>query len=219
MHDLMRSVIDVQRMMAESQQKRGDRDLLTRLKVDQKLKPITGETDHGLLEEILEFELQMERMQVTTFREWYQCFDRALDGKARNWVEEQLLAGNGQYLFLQAQQNEGVDGRWQDLYYFMRSQLLRRVGVQYEAPGQWARQQWEKVRFSESLRTYEDIDEVLEKILVARKRMVLTGQMVIGRLDTERRELQDLDKKVPKGTNLRLFLYTVAGPPDSFRQW
>ncbi|MCP4242378.1 MAG: hypothetical protein GY772_17625 [bacterium] len=45
-------MIDVQRMMAESQQKRVDRDLLTRLKVDQKLKPITGETDYGLLEEI-----------------------------------------------------------------------------------------------------------------------------------------------------------------------
>ncbi|MCP4240574.1 MAG: hypothetical protein GY772_08430, partial [bacterium] len=82
-----------------------------------------------------------------------------------------------------------------------------------------ARQQWEKVRFSESLRTYEDIDEVLERILVARKRMVLTGQMVIGRPETERRELQDLDKKVPKGTNLRLFIYTIAGPPESFRQW
>ncbi|MCP4242379.1 MAG: hypothetical protein GY772_17630, partial [bacterium] len=167
----------------------------------------------------MEFELQMERMQVTTFREWYQCFDRALDGKARNWVEEQLLAGIGQNLFLEAQRNEQVDGCWQNLYYFMRSQLLRRVGVQYEAPGQIARQQWEKVRFSESLRTYEDIDEVLEKILVARKRMVLTGQMVIGRPETERRELQDLDKKVPKGTNLRLFIYTIAGPPESFRQW
>ncbi len=29
-----------------------------------------SETDYGLLEEILEFELQMEWMQVTTFREW-----------------------------------------------------------------------------------------------------------------------------------------------------
>ncbi|MCP4242818.1 MAG: hypothetical protein GY772_19875 [bacterium] len=219
MHDLLRSVVDVQRIMAESQQKRTDRELLTRLKVDQKLKPITGETDYGLLEEILEFELQMERMQVTTFREWYQCFDRALEGKARNWSEEQLLFGPGQLYFLEAQRNEHIDGYWQRLYYFMRSQLLRRVGVQYEAPGVHARQQWEKVRFPESVRTCEDVDEVLERILVTRKRMVLTGQMIFGRVEMERRELQDLERKVPKGSQLRLFIYTIAGAPESFRQW
>ncbi|MCP4245204.1 MAG: hypothetical protein GY772_32105, partial [bacterium] len=190
-----------------------DRDLMTRLKLDQKLKPITGETDYGLLEEILEFELQMERLQVTTFREWYQCFDRALEGKAWNWSEEQLLFGMGQTLYHEAQRHEDNDGCWQRLYYFMRSQLLRRVGVQYEAPGHQARLQWEKVRFSESIRSYEDVDEVLERILVARKRMVLTGQMVFGRQDMEKRELQDLDRKVPKGTQLRLFLYTIAGAP------
>ncbi len=125
MNELLQSVVDVQKLMAESQQKRNDRELMTRLKLDQKLKSITGETDYGLLEEIMEFELQMERTGVTTFREWCQCFERALDGKARNWTEEQLLFGPGQLYFYEAQRNEHLDHLWQRLCYFMRSQLLQ----------------------------------------------------------------------------------------------
>ncbi len=54
---------------------------------------------------------------------------------------------------------------------------------------------------------------MLEKILVARRKMAMTGQMVFGRPDMEKRELQDLERKVPKGGQMRLFLYTILGPP------
>ena len=67
------------------------------------------------------------------------------------------------------------DASWADLYRYMRGELLKRAGVQYEEPGEMAREQWEKLMFPEAVRHYEDVDEVLDRIILSHTRMYKTG--------------------------------------------
>ena len=106
-----------------------------------------------------------------------------------------------------------------DLYRYMRGELLKRAGVQYEEPGEMAREHWEKLIFPEAVRHYEDVDEVLDRIILSHTRMYKTGNFRENDPDSVRRELQDLRRKVPKGSRLREFFAVKDYEPTSFRQW
>ena len=60
-----------------------------------------------------------------------------------------------------------------------------------------AREQWERLAFPDAVRHYEDIGEVLDKIIMSHTRMYKTGNFREGDVDSQRREMQDLRRKVP----------------------
>ena len=68
---------------------------------------------------------------------------------------------------------------------------LKRVGVQYEEPGEMAREQWGRLVLPEVVRHYEDIDEAIDKIILSHTRMYKTGNFREGDPDSLRREMQD----------------------------
>ena len=136
---------------------KGEREMDGRLKLDQRLASIGGEDEVILVDELEAFEKQMSRANVTTWKQWYRYFEQAVVGRARAWVEEQLAAGHARLLYLGAMEPGALDSAWATLYRFMRGELLKRVGVQYEEPGEMAREQWERLAFSDVVRHYEDI--------------------------------------------------------------
>ena len=198
---------------------KGEREMDGRLKLDQRLASIGGEDEVVLVDELEAFEKQMSRANVTTWKQWYRYFEQAVVGRARAWVEEQLAAGQARLLYLGAMEPGALDSAWATLYFFMRGELLKRVGVQYEEPGEMTREQWERLAFSDVVRHYEDIDEVLDKIIMSHARMYKTGNFREGDADSQRREMQDLRRKVPKGSRLREYFAVKDYEPTSFRQW
>ena len=181
---------------------KGEREMDGRLKLDQRLASIGGEDEVVLVDELEAFEKQMSRANVTTWKQWYRYFEQAVVGRARAWAEEQLAAGQARLLYLGAMEPGALDSAWATLYRFMRGELLKRVGVQYEEPGEMAREQWERLAFSDVVRHYEDIDEVLDKIIMSHTRMYKTGNFQEGDVDSQRREMQDLRRKVTKGESV-----------------
>ena len=119
-------------------------------------------------------------------------------------------------MYLLAMDPGAGDGLWADLYRCMRGELLKRVGVQYEEPGEAARDYWETLAFPQATRHYEDVDEALSRIISGHTRMYKTGNFREGDPDSVRRELQDLRRKVPRGGRLREFFAAKDYEPTSF---
>ena len=216
---LLERLVAAQEASSRVSAAKGEREMDGRLKLDQRLASIGGEDEVVLVDELEAFEKQMSRANVTTWKQWYRYFEQAVVGRARAWVEEQLAAGQARLLYLGAMEPGALDSAWATLYRFMRGELLKRVGVQYEEPGEMAREQWERLAFSDVVRHYEDIDEVLDKIIMSHTRMYKTGNFRGGDADSQRREMQDLRRKVPRGSRLREIFAVKDYEPTSFRQW
>ncbi len=95
---------------------------------------------------------------------------------------------------------------------------MKRAGVQYEEPGEAAREQWEAVVFPEQMRCQEEVEEVLDKITRCHTRMYKTGMFRPGDQQTEMPEMQDLRRKVPKGSAVRLRSSGRDYEPQKFQE-
>ena len=141
---LLERLVAAQEVNTQVSAVKGEREMDGRLKLDQRLSSIGGENEVVLVDELEAFEKQMSRANVGTWKQWYRYFEQAVVGRARAWVEEQVIAGHARVLYLTAMGPGARDGSRADLYRYMRGELLKRVGVQYEEPGEMAREQWEK---------------------------------------------------------------------------
>ena len=199
--------------------KKADREMDERLKLEAKLQVITADDEVAFLEEMEAFELQLRKANVNTWKSWYRYFDQAMAGRAKTWTRELVQYGIGYDLYQAANAEGATERQWWDLYIFMRRELMLRVGVQYEEPAEAAREAWEKVMLPESFRFQEDVDDILDKLTTAHTRMYKTGAFRRGDPDTEMREMQDLRRKVHRGSELRKWLTMRERRPESYHQW
>ena len=122
-----------------------------------------------------EFELQLRKANVDSWRSQYQYFDQAIAGRAKMWVREWVQYGHGQRLYNEANAAGADERSWCALYYFMRRELMLRVGVQYEEPAEATREVWGNITLPETFRHEEDVHEALDRVTMAHTRMYKTG--------------------------------------------
>ena len=107
---------------------------------------------------------------------------------------------------------------WAVVYRLARSELMRKVGIAHENPTDAAQQNWDAVVLS-SHPSYDDMTKTMEKLKKARTRMVACGRFRQGDVESTKKEMEDLKKKVPKGSALRNHLYTRDYEPGDFDQF
>ncbi|MCP4902948.1 MAG: hypothetical protein GY906_38790, partial [bacterium] len=178
------------------------------------MKKICLTSAEQLLRDFEEFEAQLQRCEVNSWKRWYEYFLRALEPSARSLVDSFLLDGLGGRLMRECKQTDQEDS-WATLYRMSRSELLTACGVGYETSGELAEKRWSAISFPADP-TFEQIQNVLVELADARIQMYRTGQFTAA---TWERELASLKKKLPLGSNLRQMVLNRDYQVSSYRQF
>ena len=120
----------------------------------------------------------------------YRYFEAALEDKAREWIEGSMLYEPGRTQRWRCLQPGALDADWGNLYRIARVELYRRVGTQYESPGDQGQAAWDAVVFHDKS-SYEDVEQTLTKLNRARIKMVRAGRFV-NTPDSVAREMSDI---------------------------
>ena len=107
----------------------------SRLDVKQKLCRITASSGEKLVEEIDEFEKQMDRNGVRLWKQWFHFFESALDDKPKNWISYSQTVEPGLSHYRIAMDPRTSADAWGAVYRLARAELYRAVGLNYETPG------------------------------------------------------------------------------------
>lgn len=198
---LIDRVVALQERNAQEAERRERGRLDTRLKLEQKIVRIKGTNPETILEEIEAFEEQMRKNEVDDLRMVWRYFDLALEEGAKDWIEGVMLTEPGLTLRARTLVPNAPEQAWADLYRFARVELYRRVGLQYESPGDNAQAVWDAIHFPERA-SYEDVEKTLNRLNRARIRMVRAGRFYNHPVSHER-EASDLRNKIPPGSELR----------------
>ena len=78
---------------------------------------------------------------------------------------------------------------------------------------------WDKTKFPSNLKYAEDLDAALEKVVQCRRLMCRYGDFCENNNQSLVRELRDLKNMIPRGSELRHWLYGKDYEPTHFRQW
>ena len=91
--------------------------------------------------------------------------------------------------------------------------------MQYEEPAEAVRAQWERLKFPATMRHAEDMDHMMEKILKARLLMIKYGVVRLGEEASMSREMADLRRMIPRGSELHRFYAGKDYQVTTFEQW
>ena len=89
--------------------------------------------------------------------------------------------------------------------------------MQYESPGDQAQAAWDAVVFHDKS-SYEDVEQTLTKLNRARIKMVRAGRFV-NTPDSVAREMSDIRRKIPGGSDLKRWFSTQPYEPYDFQSF
>ena len=92
-------------------------------------------------------------------------------------------------------------------YRYVRAELFVCAGLQYENPGEATKKRWDNIEILQTLRFYEDLDDVLETIVSVYQQLVRHGVTIPGDDQDERRLVVDLGMKVKRSSDFRIWFY------------
>ena len=151
--DLLYRLVGAQEQSALEAERRERGRIDVKLKLEQKLCRIKANSSETILEEVEGFEEQMRRNEIGSWRMVYRYFEAALEDKAREWIEGWMLYEPGRTRRWRRLQPGALDADWGNLYRIARVELYRRVGTQYESPGDQAQAAWDAVVFHDKVVT------------------------------------------------------------------
>ena len=88
-------MVAVQEGLVDVWTKQPTRDTDTKLKLDVKLPAIGCEDKVATLKELEDFEVQMKKSNVSTWKQFWRYFEAALKGRAKIWVDTLTMDGVG----------------------------------------------------------------------------------------------------------------------------
>ena len=133
--------------MADAWPRQNNRDTDTKLKLDVRLPNIACEDKVATLRELEELEAQMRKSGISSWRQTWRYFEAALRGRAKIWVDTLVVDGIGLAMYDRIMIQGARGDEFDNIYLYCRRELMRRVGIQYEEPGDLAREAWESIVF------------------------------------------------------------------------
>ena len=97
--------------------------------------------------------------------------------------------------------------------------MLWATGVQHEHPAEKVRDEWKKISFPQTMRYQQDVDDVIERIMKARRLMYTAGEFQLNDPESERKELEDVRKMIPLGGELRRWTEGRDWKSNNILQW
>ena len=159
----------------------------------------------------------MVRNRIRTWEGRYAYLIHALDVDSKKWLDGRYQTYPGDLFSANAHAPGAPDHHWQALFAFARGILFERQGVHNQTPGEMAARAWEGIHFPKEC-TYDDIERVLNRLNAARIRMVKTGRFD-GTPASRQREMEDLNGKIPYGSQLKMYMVMKDYRPMNFEQW
>ena len=223
-NDLIRETARAVNLLVSMKQKEEERllrreqtDTDVRLKIEKKLCKIAARSAEKFPEEIEEFEVQMRKNKIKTWANWYYYFEEALEPRAKAWVNGTHTRDPGKAWYEYAQNPDAPDWAWMEVYRLARTELARKVGLAYETPGDTAQAAWDAITFSKNP-NFVEIEKTLERVDSVRTRMYKCERFDYSPKSVEK-EMSDLKRMVPLGSELRKTIYGKDYQPTSYDAW
>ena len=184
------------------QQQRKDEAMF---KVDTNLPELHGNVNeaHETIMGLERFEKVLTEAKVTTRSVWVRLFRKKLKGIAKTWIEAALMREPGVSLHAQALHTD-LPAKWDELYAHLRARLLAIGAVNFEDVQEKAEAAWKAVKFTDKAEALA-IQKSIEDITKAWQRMCEVSMFTPGDVESDKRLMRDLRRKVPESSQLKMW--------------
>ena len=204
---ILQMLVESQKVQSDYMRQKRDGDREQRFKIHRNIPKITADGATGLLDEFDEFETAFTKTNPTGPKDWAMTLDDALEGTAKSWRDYIILTDPGKTLYKATLAPAAKDTDCTLYYRYIRGELFRRAGLDYENPGEETKKRWEGIRIPAQIKHQEDLDEQLEVIIRVYHQMARHGVIIPGHPPDERRLVMDLSTKVGRSTEFRTWFY------------
>ena len=119
---------------------------------------------------------------------------------------------------MKARADNATDPDGESVYRLSRAELFKRACVMIEVPGELAQRNWDSIVFPKNA-SFNDTTKILKRLNEARTMLVRCGKFDDAPATLER-EMHEVKKKVPLGSDLRYtFTRAVSSPRISTCLW
>ena len=130
-------------------------------------------------------------------------FGRRLDGSGEVCHRVCGVNNPGKELYERTRAADATQQDWARYYRFVRAVLMRRVGAEYENPGEVIKDRWKAIQFHTNIQFYEDLDDTLEVVMRLYRLLAKHGVITPNYPTDEFRLVRELEEKIPKSTMFR----------------
>jgi hypothetical protein len=148
----------------------------SKLNFEQKLQRIRVTGAEDLVDDLEEFERQMAKNGIDKWSDWYRFFENAWEPETKEWLLGCQQREPGRGLLAQAMQTK-AEADWAVVYRFCRAELMRKVGLVFENPGDNAQVAWDQIAFPAGC-SWKDIEATLRRLNKARSRLLKPKSLI-----------------------------------------
>jgi hypothetical protein len=171
----------------------------------------------GTINALEKFEKTLEESKVTTRAVWVRFFREKCKRFAKDWIEASLLREPGLGYLAMARRLDDP-AAWDNVYAHLRARLLQIGTVDFELVQDKVEHAWKAIKFT-SKPEMMAIQNSIQELTKGWKEMCRVNLFIPGDVESDKKLMRDLRRKVPEGSQLAFFLTGKDYEATTLDEW